>query len=93
MEENTTLNLMLDLIPLYEYLHTHGLLSLTLHGTLGIQLRNRDFLRYFPDHGIAFYTDSEGKPAKEGYAIYKGQRFFALLDYEPYKEEEDVQPE
>ena len=89
MEENSTLNIMLDLIPLYVYCYDHGLLSLFLHETLGIHMNEQDFLRFFPEHEIEYYTDSEGKPARRGYAYYKGQRFFALLDYEPYKEEEN----
>ena len=89
MEENTTLNIMLDLIPIYEYCRKHGLLSVVMHETFGLHMMEQDFRRFFPEHEIEFYTDSRGEPARRGYAYYKGQRFFALLDYEPYKEEDD----
>lgn len=80
------LDRMLKALRIYVKCYEQGLLGLFLHDSCGIHLRERDFLRLFPEHSIEYYTDSEGKPARRGYAYYKGQRFFALLDYEPYKE-------
>ncbi len=86
---NTTLDLMCDMVPIYKVLNKKGLLSLVFcdEPGYGVHLRRRDFLDLFPEHTIEPYRSTHGEPARKAVGVYRGQRFFTLLDDEPLNDE------
>ena len=74
MENNTTLQLMVDAADLFAYLYKRGALDFTFSGEEGIHLGASAFFRYFPE-GEIVRDEKKNRAA----AYYAGQRFFCVL--------------
>lgn len=85
--DRTTLDIAVLAVPVSEYLKKHGIISVFLSDSKGVQMNAETFLRVFPEHTVIEYKGEYGT-GHMGEAVYNGQKFFALLTEDTLEEME-----